>query len=44
MNLYVHTHNKNKDTLILGEGPTQGLDDTALTAEDKYPINFIQSE
>ena len=29
-----------KDILILGEGPTQGLDDTILTAEDKYPINF----
>ena len=29
--------------LILGEGPTQGLDDTTLTAEAKYPINFTQS-
>ena len=29
--------------LILGEGPTQGLDDTALLAEAKYPINFAQS-
>ena len=28
--------------IILGEGPTQGLDDTTLTAEAKYPINFIQ--
>ena len=34
----VHIDNKNKDTLILGEGPTQGLDDTTLTAEAKYPI------
>ena len=24
----MHIDNKNKDTLILGEGPTQGLDDT----------------
>ena len=28
--------------LILGEGPTQGLDDTTLTAEAKYPMNFTQ--
>ena len=31
------------NNLILGEGPTQGLDDTTLTAEAKYPINFTQS-
>ena len=35
--------NKVKYFLILGEGPTQGLDDTTLTAEAKYPINFTQS-
>ena len=29
----VHVDNKNKDILILGEGPTQGLDDTTLTEE-----------
>ena len=40
---YVHIDNENKDILILGEGPTQGLDDTTLTAEAKYPINFTQS-
>ena len=33
---------KNKDILILGEGPTQGLDATTLTAEVIYPINFTQ--
>ena len=33
---------KNKDILILGEGPTQGLGDTTLTAEAIYPINFTQ--
>ena len=38
----VHIDNKEKDTLILGEGPTEGLDDTTLTAEAKYPINFTQ--
>ena len=36
----VHFDNKNKNILLLGEGPTQGLDDTILTAESKYPINF----
>ena len=35
----VHVDNKRKDILILGEGPAQGLDDTTLTAEAKYPIN-----
>ena len=38
-----HVDNQGKDILILGEGPTQGLDDTTLTAEEKYPINFTQS-
>ena len=41
MNSSVHTDNKNKDILILGEGTTQGLDDTALTAKAKYSVNFI---
>ena len=36
----MHIGNKNKNVLILGEGPTQGLDDTTLKAEAKYPINF----
>ena len=31
-----------KKILILVEGPTQGLDDTTLTAEAIYPINFTQ--
>ena len=42
MSSSVHIDNKNKDILILGEGPTQGLDDTTLTAEANYPINFVQ--
>ena len=37
-----HIDNKNKDILILGEGATQGLDDSALTAKAKYPLNFAQ--
>ena len=40
MSLSMYIDNKNKDVFILGEGPTQGLNDTMLTAEAKYPINF----
>ena len=39
----VYIDKKNKDILILGEGPTQGLDDTTLTADAKHFINFTQS-
>ena len=39
----VHVDNKGADILILGEEPTQGLDDTTLTAEAKHPISFSQS-
>ena len=42
MSSSVHINNKNKDILILGEGPKQALDDTALTAEAKHPIHFTQ--
>ena len=42
MSSSAHIDNKQKDNLILGEGPTQGLDDTPLTAEAKYPTNFTQ--
>ena len=42
MSSSVHIDNENKDILILGEGPTQGLDDTILTTEAKYPIAFTQ--
>ena len=28
--------------LVLGEGPTHGLDDATITAEAKYPINFTK--
>ena len=31
------------DMLILGKGPTQGLDDTMLIAESQYSINFSRS-
>ena len=39
---YGHVINKEKDILIYAEGPTQRLDDTTLTAEAKYHINFTQ--
>ena len=43
MSLSLHIDNKNKVISILGEGTTQGVDDTTL-AEAKYPIDFTQSE
>ena len=39
----VHIDNEENYILILGEEPTQGLNDTVLTAEAKHPINFTQS-
>ena len=39
MSSSAHTDNKKKDILILGKGPTQGLEHT-LTAEKMYSINF----
>ena len=43
MSSSVHIDNKKKDILILGIGPTQGLDDTTLTAKAQYSINFSRS-
>ena len=40
MSSSVHIDNKKNDILILGEGPTQWLDDTTLRAKAEYPINF----
>ena len=42
MSLSVDIDNKNEYILILGEIPTQRLDDTTLTAKAKYPITFTQ--
>ena len=36
----VDLDNENKNFLILGKGPTQGLDDATLTSEAKYSVNF----
>ena len=38
-----HIDNRKKDILILGKGPTQALDQTKLTAEAQYSINFSRS-
>ena len=42
MSSAAHTDNKKKDISILGEEPAQELDDTTLTVEAKYPVNFTQ--
>ena len=39
MSSSAHIDNKKKDILVLGIGPTQGLEHT-LTAEKKYSISF----
>ena len=38
----LHIDNKGKCILILGKGATQGLNDTAVTAESQYSINFTR--
>ena len=32
-----------RDILVFSKGLTQGLDDTMITAESKYAINFTES-
>ena len=44
MSSSVHIYNKRKYILILGKDPTDGLDDTALTAEAEYFINFSKQQ
>ena len=39
----MHTNNKTKNIIILGECITQGLDDITLTAEKMYSVNFTVS-
>ena len=39
MSSSAHVNDKKKDILILGKGPTQGLEHS-LTAEKMYSINF----
>ena len=40
----VHANNRKKDNLILCKGSTEGLDDTIVTAETEYSINFIEQQ
>ena len=44
MSSSMHFDYRVKDILILGEEPTQRLDDITLAAEARYSINFAQSE
>ena len=39
MSTSIHIDNKKKDILVLGRGPTQGLEST-LTTEKMYSIKF----
>ena len=41
MSFSTHIDNKKKDILVLGKGPTQGLEHM-LTAEKMYSINFAE--
>ena len=40
----MHIDNKGKNILIPGKGTTQGLDDTTLTVEPPYSINFTRPD
>ena len=42
MSSSVYLDDKRKDTLILGEAPAQGLDDTTFSVEAKYPVSFTE--
>ena len=43
MSSSVHIDNKKRYIFILGEGLAQGLDVTALTAEEMYSFSFIET-
>ena len=43
MSSSVHFDNKKNNILIIGEGPTKGLDDTTLTAEKKNIQSILLS-
>ena len=38
-----HNGNREKDILIPGKEPTDGLDDTTVTAEAEYSVNITNS-
>ena len=39
-----HVDNRQKDNLILGNSPTDGLDDTTLTAKAEYSISLDEQQ
>ena len=39
----VHIDGRNKNILVLGHVPTQGLENATIIAEAKYPINCTES-
>ena len=41
---FVHVDSRRSYISILGKGPTQGLDDTTLTAEKEYAINYSEQQ
>ena len=43
MSWSVHIDNEGNDILVLGIGPTQGLDDTMLAVEAQYSFNLSRS-
>ena len=43
MSSSVHIDNKEKDILILGKGPTEGLGENSLAAEKMYSVNFTDN-
>ena len=44
MTLLRHVDKRKKDILILSESPSQELDNTRLTAEKEYAINFSKQQ
>ena len=44
MSSSIHIDNQKNDIFIIGKGPTQILDNTALAAEKEYGINFIEKQ
>ena len=44
MSSSVHIDDEKKDILILCKGPTKGLNNTTLTAEKEYAINFSEQK
>ena len=43
MSSSVHVDSKKKDILILGDGPTQGLNGTTFTGKKLYSTNFAEN-